>query len=163
MTVSDTPSVDGDLEYGLTEFDQKLRHHCRYLKCRSRLPTPVVNHREAFCARGCHSAFYRHRCRVCEGPIERKASNQMVCRKAKCRSALKAGLGFGRYHPTSDAKQLSEKPVNKGQNRHSAATEGLPGPSRVNRARILAPCKVLDAVFGPIPVCQPVLPLQLAA
>jgi hypothetical protein len=115
MTVSDTPSVDGDLEYGLTEFDQKLRHHCRYLKCRSRLPTPVVNHREAFCARGCHSAFYRHRCRVCEGPIEQKGGQQrLICRKAACRNAWQRKEGFGRYATSSSASIAQETPISCG-------------------------------------------------
>jgi hypothetical protein len=42
------------------------RHYCRNLKCRSRLPAPIENVRKAFCCRGCHSAFYRTRCLVCE-------------------------------------------------------------------------------------------------
>jgi hypothetical protein len=42
------------------------RHYCRNLKCRSKLPAPIENVRKAFCCRGCHSAFYRTRCLVCE-------------------------------------------------------------------------------------------------
>jgi len=42
----------------------ELRHYCR--KCRSKLPAPIENVRKAFCCRGCHSAFYRTRCLVCE-------------------------------------------------------------------------------------------------
>ena len=44
----------------------ELRHYCRNLKCRSRLPAPIENVRKAFCCRGCHNAFYRTRCLVCE-------------------------------------------------------------------------------------------------
>jgi hypothetical protein len=44
----------------------KPRHYCRNLKCRSKLPAPIENVRKAFCCRGCHSAFYRTRCLVCE-------------------------------------------------------------------------------------------------
>ena len=44
----------------------ELRHYCRNLKCRSKLPAPIENVRKAFCCRGCHSAFYRTRCVVCE-------------------------------------------------------------------------------------------------
>jgi hypothetical protein len=44
----------------------ELRHYCRNLKCRSRLPAPIENVRKAFCCRRCHSAFYRTRCLVCE-------------------------------------------------------------------------------------------------
>ena len=69
--------LDARSRNGLTEFDQKLRHYCRHPKCRSKLQTPVENHREAFCARGCHSAFYRHRCLVCERLMERKTERQL--------------------------------------------------------------------------------------
>jgi hypothetical protein len=44
----------------------ELRHYCRNLKCRSKLPAPIDSVRKAFCCRGCHSAFYRTRCLVCE-------------------------------------------------------------------------------------------------
>jgi hypothetical protein len=44
----------------------ELRHYCRNLKCRSKLPAPIENVRKAFCCRGCHGAFYRSRCLVCE-------------------------------------------------------------------------------------------------
>src|ERR1700733_3071835 len=45
-----------------------MRKMCRNPKCRSKLPTPTSNEREAFCCRGCYSSFYLRRCRVCEGP-----------------------------------------------------------------------------------------------
>src|SRR5262245_62588606 len=44
----------------------ELRHYCRNLKCRSKLPAPIEYVRKAFCCRGCHSSFYRTRCLVCE-------------------------------------------------------------------------------------------------
>ena len=65
----------------MTEFAIEVRHYCRNPKCRSKLKATVENPREAFCARGCHSAFYRKRCRVCEEPMERKTENQKVCGK----------------------------------------------------------------------------------
>ena len=98
----------------MTEFSVETRHYCRNPKCRSKLPKPVSNEREAFCARGCHTAFYRKRCLVCEGPIERSRDDQKICRKAKCRSAWRARTGFGRYIAPSAAKLPSKKPVNKG-------------------------------------------------
>ena len=79
-----------------------------------KIKAPVSNRREAFCARGCHTAFYRKRCLVCEGPIERTRDDQKICRKAKCRSAWRARTGFGRYIAPTDAKLPSQKPVNKG-------------------------------------------------
>ena len=94
----------------MTEFAPEVRHYCRKPKCRSKLPKPVSNERDAFCARGCHTAFYRKRCLVCEGPIERNRDDQKICRKAKCRSAWRARTGFGRYIASSDAKLPSKKP-----------------------------------------------------
>jgi len=88
----------------MTEFTETLRHYCRNPRCRSKLPTPVSNPREAFCTRGCYNSFYQHRCLACEGAIERKRADQKVCRKAKCRNAWRAGSGFGCYATSSDAK-----------------------------------------------------------
>ena len=65
----------------MTEFAAETRHYCRNPKCRSKLPKPASNEREAFCARGCHTAFYRKRCLVCEGPIERSRDDQKICGK----------------------------------------------------------------------------------
>ena len=73
-----------------------------------------MNHREAFCARGCHSAFYRHRCLVCEEPMERKTEHQLICGKRRCRNALQGAENFGRYHTSSSAVSPSKKPVNTG-------------------------------------------------
>jgi hypothetical protein len=86
----------------VTEFaETALRHMCRNPRCRSKLAAPVSNPREAFCARGCHTSFYLHRCLVCEGQIEQpKSGVRLLCKKAKCRNAWKAKTGFGRYAPT---------------------------------------------------------------
>jgi hypothetical protein len=82
----------------MTEFKQELRHYCRYPQCRSKLPVPVSNPREAFCKRGCYGSFYLHRCRVCEGTIEQNAhEDRKVCKRTKCKNAWQAGHGFGRY------------------------------------------------------------------
>ena len=98
----------------MTEFSIETRHYCRNPKCRSKLPKPVSNEREAFCARRCHTAFYRKRCLVCEGPIERSRNDQKICRKAKCRSAWRARTVLGPLHRIIRCKVVSKKPVNKG-------------------------------------------------
>src|SRR5215813_6630457 len=99
----------------MTEFTETaMRHMCRYPKCRSKLPAPVSNSREAFCARGCHTSFYRKRCLVCEQPMERKTEHQLVCGKRACRKALQGGESFGRYHVSPTAKLSSETPVKLG-------------------------------------------------
>jgi hypothetical protein len=92
----------------MTEFTETLRHYCRNPRCRSKLPAPLSNPRDAFCTRGCYTSFYLRRCLACAGPIERKREDQKVCRKAKCRNAWRAGSGFGCYAVSSPAKLASE-------------------------------------------------------
>ena len=48
----------------MTEFAVEVRRYCRNSRCRSKLPLPVSNPREGFCARGCFNSFYLHRCLV---------------------------------------------------------------------------------------------------
>jgi len=60
----------------MTEFPQDLRHYCRNPRCRSKLPSPVSNPREAFCTRGCYESFHLKRCRVCEQPLGLFAEKQ---------------------------------------------------------------------------------------
>jgi hypothetical protein len=139
----------------MTEFKQELRHMCRNPKCRSKLPTPVSNAREAFCARGCHISFYRHRCLVCEGPIERKTERQLICGKRKCRNALQARPGFGRYLTSSGAISLSKKPVNKGAKQAPGSDRGIDWAIAVNSTHIRAPRRMLDREFGHIPLVPP--------
>jgi hypothetical protein len=82
----------------MTEFAADgVRHYCRNPKCRSKLKTSVSSGREAFCARGCHTAFYRKRCLVCEAPMERKTERQLICGKRRCRNALQAGKNLGAW------------------------------------------------------------------
>jgi len=104
----------------MTEFTEASRKRCRNKHCRMNLPTPVTNPREAFCSKGCYGSFYLRRCLVCEDPIERTTGNRKICKKSKCRNALAAGLGFGRYHGTptkpnrasQNLERTQEVPVN---------------------------------------------------
>jgi hypothetical protein len=65
-----------------------MRKFCR--KCRSKLPVPVSNEREAFCAKGCYSGFYWTRCRVCEAPIVQPIRGErLICRKPICIKAFR--------------------------------------------------------------------------
>ena len=74
----------------MTDFKEtQMRKKCRY--CRMRLPTPTSNEREAFCTKGCYGSFYLHRCLVCEDKIERTTANRKICKKSRCRNALKTG------------------------------------------------------------------------
>jgi hypothetical protein len=90
------------------------RHYCRNPRCRSKLKQSVADPRDAFCARGCHASFYRHRCLVCEGKMARKTENQLVCGKRRCRNALRAGQIHGRYLASSDVVSPLGNPIKSG-------------------------------------------------
>jgi hypothetical protein len=98
----------------MTEFTETLRHFCRNPRCRSKLPSPVSNPREAFCTRGCHSSFYRKRCLICEQSMERKNERQLVCSKRRCRNGLQARQNLGKYLPSSDGVSPLENPIKMG-------------------------------------------------
>ena len=96
----------------MVEFTETaLRKMCRNPKCRSKLPAPVSNEREAFCCRSCYQSFYLHRCRVCEGPIEQKRDGRRVlCKKAACRNAFSRTFAGGRYLTPSAPSYPSKTP-----------------------------------------------------
>jgi hypothetical protein len=98
----------------MTDFTETLRHYCRNPRCRSKLPAPVSNPRDAFCTRGCHSSFYRKRCLICEQPMERKSENQLICGKRRCRNALQARQSLGRYMAPSDVIHPLKNPIKPG-------------------------------------------------
>jgi hypothetical protein len=127
----------------MVQFDQEVRHYCRSPRCRSKLPAPVANEREAFCTRGCHRQFYRSRCLICEGPMERKTERQFICSKRKCRNALQSrSLPLGQYG-TGDVISPSKKPVNKGLKQ--ALKPDRPRPWRPFRGGIVGPARVIEA------------------
>ena len=100
----------------MTEFaETAMRSMCRNPRCRSKLSTPVSNPRDAFCTRGCHTAFYRKRCRVCECVIEQpKRGQRFVCNKPRCYAAFKDREAFGRYHPSGEVQINPKKPIKSG-------------------------------------------------
>jgi hypothetical protein len=106
----------------MTEFDQEMRKMCRNPRCRSKLPAPVSNEREAFCVRGCYSGFYLHRCRVCEEALPKtsKGRPRLICKKAKCRNAWNAGEGFGKYADSAERYPVSRNPEKSAGNAANA-------------------------------------------
>jgi hypothetical protein len=70
------------------EIEVSLRHFCRNPRCRSKLPAPVTNQRDAFCTRGCFSSYYLHRCLVCERAMERATEAKRICSRRRCRNEL---------------------------------------------------------------------------
>jgi hypothetical protein len=137
----------------MTEFaEAAMRHYCRNPKCRSKLKTPVCNPREAFCARGCHSSFYRKRCLICEGTFERKTERQLICGKRRCRNALQARSALGRYQGSQGVVITPENLIKSGLKSRLKTDRGIDWAIAANRSRIRAPQHVLDAVFGHIPL-----------
>ena len=112
----------------------EVRHMCREPHCRSKLPSPTGNSRDAFCARGCFNRFYRTRCLVCEQVIPRNAEHQRVCHRAKCRSAWRRKLFallfcVDRRHGTSTASAIYN------QRMRSLAGTAEQGASRTRTGR----------------------------
>jgi hypothetical protein len=90
---------------------ETARHYCR--RCRSKLPAPVENLRNAFCCRGCFQQHYHARCLVCECEMTRTTGNQRLCRRRKCRKdfrALKVHFVLGRYFVPSGVNLIKKTP-----------------------------------------------------
>jgi hypothetical protein len=87
--------------------------------------------------------------------MERKTESQLICGKRACRNALRAGQDLGRYGPSCHVVSLSKKPANKGLKQPVASDRGIEWAIAVNRSRIVAPRKVLNAVFGAVPLQEP--------
>jgi hypothetical protein len=133
----------------MTEFAEDLRHRCRNPHCRSKLPTPVSNPREAFCVRGCYESFHLKRCRVCEKRLEAKY------RKVK----PKNDGGHIRYvkveksSPTCgsrDCKRRWRQKDNTGQFSAPKQATGYQGSQKSNlRKEVPAAQALFSAIRGP--------------
>jgi hypothetical protein len=87
---------------------EPARQMCREPHCRSKLPMPAANARQAFCTRGCYARFYRSRCLACEQP---KTGTRQLCNRSKCVSDLRAlqrHQMLGRYHPSSAVESIQK-------------------------------------------------------
>jgi hypothetical protein len=127
----------------MVEFIEELRHYCRYPRCRMKLPKPVSNDREAFCSRGCYRGFYRSRCLICEGPLERRNEAQRICSKRKCRRALRTARAMGRYYVAQKGHGGIKSPDFIEPPQPVAPDRGIDWAVRVNSVRIIAPKYVL--------------------
>src|SRR5262249_55691001 len=113
-----------DPERSQLETDDEVWHCCRNRRCRTKLPAPVSNRREAFCTRGCYNSFYLRRCLICDRPIEQpKRGRRLICKRVRCRRAFRDKSCLGRYHTSSDAKLISKE----------ADFVGLKDPLKPNR------------------------------
>jgi hypothetical protein len=139
----------------MTEFAEEGRVYCRNPKCRMKLPKPVTNERNAFCATGCKRQFYRFRCFVCERTMERKTEGALTCGRVKCDSGLKALKERPGYEPPWQAPSRSKMPINSGFYPPAERERGIDWAVAVNSCRIKAPRRVLDTVFSRIPTIEP--------
>jgi hypothetical protein len=94
------------------KYNDEVRHYCRNPRCRSKLPAPVRNPREAFCTRGCYDSFYLHHCLICERPIKQpKRGKRVICKKATCRSACEVILALAATIDRSLQNQSQRRPI----------------------------------------------------
>ena len=95
----------------MTDFVADVRHRCRNPRCRSKLPAPVENPRNAFCVRGCFTSFYRHRCLVCEQEFARRRDDQHICNRRKCKSAFRRNREqfFAKWYQDPSSVKLGVK------------------------------------------------------
>jgi hypothetical protein len=99
-------------DFQMVEFTETMmRKFCRNPKCRMKLPTPTSNERAAFCCRGCHSAYHRRHCLVCDGTIvQPKRGERLICKKAACINAFRDNSATYRYQGSQTAESISETP-----------------------------------------------------
>jgi hypothetical protein len=94
-----------------------VRHRCRNPKCGAKLKLPVTNSRDAFCAAGCFTAFYRRRCLVCERAIIRGTERQILCGRQKCKGEFrrhKERFFPARYPPLVLSPNALGNPIKSG-------------------------------------------------
>lgn len=117
----------------MTDFTPTLRHRCRNPKCQMKLPAPVENQRDAFCIKSCYDTYYRRRCLICERPLVVKRGKPVLCKRAKCKAALRARSGLGKYAAPltipAAFKPVQEVPVNRASKPASWRTIAGPEPT----------------------------------
>jgi hypothetical protein len=92
--------------------------------------------------------------------MERKTERQLICGKRRCRNALQARQNLGRYHGSRSVVSPLKNPIKSGLKTRLAYDREIEWAIAVNSARIRAPRRVLDVVFGYVRVRPPV-PKQL--
>ena len=140
----------------MVEFTENLRRKCR--RCKSKLPTPTSNEREAFCCRGCYEQFYRKRCRVCECDInqpteegEKQGRPRLICKKAKCKSAWRAGIRFGRFLQNPSPSSSDVKKGHAEAVKSSVSKRTKPGRAEpIECSEPLRSCRGWHIVAGPL-------------
>jgi hypothetical protein len=137
----------------MTEFAQTLRHRCRNARCRMALPAPVENPRDT---RGCHSGFYRKRCLVCEGPMERRTERQLICGKRRCRNALQARQSLGRYVASDSVVSPAKTSIKSGIKSRGRAARVFTVEDAIKYSiGLRAPKRVLDVELAHIRFIDP--------
>jgi hypothetical protein len=85
----------------------QVRHRCRNPRCATKLKEPTENPSKAFCCHGCHAAYYRGRCIVCEAKLPPGPSNREICRRTECRAELRKSPQRYRWSRIGERPQRS--------------------------------------------------------
>jgi hypothetical protein len=85
--------------------------------------------------------------------MERKTENQLICGKRRCRNALQGAQNFGRYHTSSSVIDPLKTSIKPGVKSALRTDRGADWAIAVNRSRIYAPKRVIDAFFGHVKSC----------
>jgi hypothetical protein len=105
-----------------------LRHRCRNPRCGLKLRRgPTDNLRAAFCTAKCFDSYFRHRCLVCERPIDRKSERRQLCGRAQCRKQFQRHRE--RFYPPRYQASVSSPNASR-----SADKTGLKSGSEGGRA-----------------------------
>ena len=93
----------------MTEFAAETRHYCRNPKCRSKLPKPVSNEREAFCAQAAIQPFsanaaWSAKDRLSVVATIRKSAGKL---SAAALGGLERASAATSHHPTQSCPQKS--------------------------------------------------------
>ena len=103
----------------MTAFAETRRQRCR--ECQTKLPSPTSNDHHAFCCKGCHAAFYRQRCAVCETERVRRR----LCYRLKCRSAYRGNRSNFAF-PGQDSGSVEEGARNPDKTGIKSASDARP-------------------------------------
>jgi hypothetical protein len=95
--------------------------------------------------------------------MERKTERQLVCGKRACRNGLQSRSDLGRYHGGPGVVSTPKNPMKTGTKSRLADDRGIAWAIAINSTRICAPRRVLDKVFGHVPLLPPAAKPEKAA
>jgi hypothetical protein len=114
LSISDPPLASNGVDavspnIAPSSAQDRPRTRCRNSRCGSKLRPAVDNVHHAFCCVGCHAAYHRNRCIVCEAKLPSGPSNREICRRSECRAALRKFPQRYRWPKTGERPQRSAR------------------------------------------------------